>query len=428
MEGQPRRKTLSTIDPNHLSAIPQPSARKPSRSSQLPPSAYSNPHHQRQSSYGEGRLSYAPASSQGAGASSQQRRSSTYTPGHRNSSIGGIGVLSQNISQAPNKDPRPIRDKQFKEQSIHKIINYLQDSGYPQHVVPKTLMAPTQKEFVSVFQYLYHKFDPNFQFVKKIEEDVIYCLKAIKYPFSDTISRSQVTAAGSPHTWSNMLAALTWMVETLVVLDRLLKNEIPVEDNEADNPDKLYFNHFLTKAYQVFLAGADDYSEMERELEHESDRQNESTLTEVERLEDDNERLEKELHDLNASQPPLQALHQEREILISDKTKFKDYIARLDQKRARVADSNVKLAQMLEEAEAVFESMGRDKVQLQEQVDAQDISATDVEKMNSEHEALIKNLEAATSQLQEASSQVFEKERLAQSKMDALDKAIQTYN
>lgn len=207
-----------------------------------------------------------------------------------------------------------------------------------------------------------------------------------------------------------------------------MRPEIIIEDHDADNPDKLYFNHFLTKAYQVFLAGADDYSEMERELEDESDQQNEATLAEIERLEDDNQRLNKELHELDVSQPPLQALHKEREILLSDKTKFKEYINRLDQKRARVADSNAKLAQMLAEAETAFEQMGEEKGQLQEQVDAQDISATDVEKMNSEHEALIKNLEIATSQLHEASSQVFERERLAQDKMDDLDKAVQTYN
>ena len=371
-------------------------------------------------------MSYAPSGSQGLG--SQQRRSSTYAaPGQRNSSIGGIGVLSQNASQAPNKDPRPIRDKYFKDQSVHKIIAFLQDSGYPQHVVQKTLTTPTQKEFVSIFQYLYHKFDPNFQFVRKIDEDVLFCLKALKYPFTDTISRSQLMAVGSPHSWPNMLAVLTWMVETLGVMDRLLKDEIPVEECEVDNPDKLYFDHFLTKAYQVFLAGADDYTEMEKELENESDKQNETTLAEIERLEDDNERLDKELHALNASQPPLQALNQEREILISDKTKFKDYIARLDQKRARVADSNVKLAQMLAEAESSLEQMGSEKVQLQQQVDAQNISASDVEKMNSEHETLIKNLELATTQLQEASSNVFEKERQAQDHLESVDKALQMY-
>lgn len=435
MDGQSRRKTLSQIDPNHISAIPQPSARKPSRPSQVQhqqqqqqqPLYASNPHHQRQSSYGEGRLSYAPGASQGLGVSGQ-RRSSAYNSGHRNSSLGGIGVLSQTNSQAPNKDPRPIRDKGFKDNAIHKIINFLQENGYPQHVVQKTLTTPTQKEFVSIFQFLYHLFDPNFQFVKKIDEDVLYCIKSIKYPFADSISRSQLTAVGSPHSWPNMLAMLVWMVDTASIVGRLLKNEIPVDDADADNPDKMYFNHFLTKAYQVFLAGADDYSEMERDLEQESDKQNEHMLMEIERLGDGNERLEKELSDLKESQPPLRSLEKEREILVSDKTKFRDYIARLDQKRARIVDSNAKLSQMLADYENEFEKLGQDKIKLQEQVDMQNISATDVEKMNSEHEALIKNLEIATAQVQEASSHVFEKERTAQSKLDSLDKAIQTYN
>lgn len=311
---------------------------------------------------------------------------------------------------------------------MHRIICFLQESGYPQHVVQKTLTTPTQKEFVTIFQYLYHQFDPNFQFVRKIDEDVLYCIKALKYPFADSISRSQLTAVGSPHSWPNMLAMLFWMVESLQIMDRLFKNEILVEDIEADNPDKMYFNHFLTKAYQVFLAGADDYSEMERELEHQSDKQNEHMLMDIERLGDENEKLDRELRDMKENQPPLRSLEKERDILTSDKTKFKDYIARLDQKRARVVDSNAKLVQMLAEYETEFENLGLEKTKLQEQIDAQDISATDVEKMNSEHEALMKNLEIATNQVQEASSQVFEKERAAQTKLDQLDKAIQTYN
>lgn len=222
MDAQARRKTLSTIDPNHLSSLPQPSARKPARPSQVPQASYTNVHHQRKSSFGEGRLSYAPSNSQGPASQDQQRRSSVYvSAGHRNSSIGGIGVLSQNTSQAPNKDPRPIRDRQYKEQSVYAIIAYLQESGYPQHVVQKTLTTPTQKEFVSIFQYLYNRADPNFEFKKKMDEDVLTCLKALKYPFVDTISRSQLTAVGSPHSWPNMLAVLDWMVKMLTILESI---------------------------------------------------------------------------------------------------------------------------------------------------------------------------------------------------------------
>lgn len=224
MDAQSRRKTLSAIDPNHLSSIPQPSARKPSRPSQVPQAPYNNPNHQRKSSYGDSRLSYAPSHSQVPPNQSQQRRSSVYaSQGHRNSSMGGFGVLSQNSSQVPKKDPRPVRDKQFKDQSVQKIMTYLQESGYCQEVTQRTLTKPTQKEFISIFQYLYHRFDPNFQFSNKKPDadNVLNCLKLLKYPFMDSISKSQLGTAGNQQSWHNILAVLTWMVELLIIIERI---------------------------------------------------------------------------------------------------------------------------------------------------------------------------------------------------------------
>lgn len=42
--------------------------------------------------------------------------------------------------------------------------------------------------------------------------------KRLKYPFQ--ISKSNLTAVGSPHTWPSLLAALTWMVELLSYQER----------------------------------------------------------------------------------------------------------------------------------------------------------------------------------------------------------------
>ncbi len=427
-----RRKTLSTLDQNQLSSIPQPSARKPSRPShiptqqQVPRTAY----HNRASSYGvpaestpKTKSSFAPGASHGV---VNGRRSSLYTAG-RQSSVGALGFFSQSSSQAPNKDLRPVRDKQYQQQCIRHIVDYLQSSGYPHQVVQKTLQTPTQKEFVSIFKYLYAKLDPRYHFVKKIDEDVQYCMKALKYPFASDISRSQLAAVGSPHSWPNMLAMLSWLVETIVMTDKLLTGEIEPEEVGDNHSEKIFFN-YLTKAYQVFLAGADDFSEMEKELEQAFDKRNGHILSEIERLGDDNDRLEKELADMNETQPPLQNLEKERQILHSDKTKFREYIAKLESKRDKLRSVNERILQQLEEAENELQKLTSQKLDYQRQVDAQDISATDVEKMNSEHENLIKNLDFATNQVQEASLHIFERERLAQQKLDQLDRSIQTYN
>lgn len=38
-----------------------------------------------------------------------------------------------------------------------------------------------------------------------------------RYPFADQISKSQLYAVGSMHSWPSLLAMLTWMVEQLMV-------------------------------------------------------------------------------------------------------------------------------------------------------------------------------------------------------------------
>lgn len=447
-----KRRTLSTLDANQISAIPQPSARKPSRPSNIPATLYSAgqnaKHHRRQSSYGEGRLSYAPGNSIGhgsqplpsqstAGASagnmtvmSTGRRSSIYS-GNRHSSMGGggsVGVLSQSTSQAPSKDPRPVREKGFKEACMQRIIDYLGRTHYNGNPTIKTLSTPTQKEFVSIFHHLYHQFDPNFQFIKKIDEDVLYCIKTLRYPFADAIPRSQLSAVGSPHSWPNLLAMLNWMVESLEMLGEVFSPEGQMKVDQSTNPDKIYFNHYLTKAYQRFLLGDDEFGVAEKALEEESDRQNETMLAEIERLGDENERTEKALQEIRDSQPPLRDLEKMREDTVHDCAKFRAHIGKLVGKCEKLTFVNDRLRTQARTTEVELEQLARLRVELQAQVDAQNISAADVEKMNSNHESLIKSLDTATQQSEEASARLLEHEREAQTKLDGLERAIQTYN
>jgi SMC interacting uncharacterized protein involved in chromosome segregation len=104
------------------------------------------------------------------------RRSSTYTAGRPSS----IGFLSQTSSQI-QKDPRPLRDKTFMANCQRNILDYLISANYPIPISIKTLQVPTSKDFANIFKFLYNRMDPNYQFVKKIEDEVISCLKALKY-------------------------------------------------------------------------------------------------------------------------------------------------------------------------------------------------------------------------------------------------------
>src|SRR5437762_3084303 len=107
------------------------------------------------------------------------RRSSTYTAGRPSS----IGFLSQ-IGTQIQKDPRPVRDKTFMANCQKNILEYLLAANYPVPISLKTLQVPTSKDFATIFKFLYNRMDPNYQFVKKIEDEVVLCLKALKYLFS----------------------------------------------------------------------------------------------------------------------------------------------------------------------------------------------------------------------------------------------------
>ena len=345
---------------------------------------------------------------------------------------GAFGVLSQlGQTKGPGKDPRATRDKSVKEAYMYKIIDYLVATGYDGTPTVRTLSTPTQKEFVSIFQHLYRAFDPNFRFEnpKKMDEDVLNCIKTIRYPFADAIPRSQLSSVGAPHSWPNILAMLAWMVETLEMLDRLQSGEIQVDLlAQEPNPDKIYYEHYLAKAYELFLLGGDDFGPAERSLQDESDRQNEAMMHEVDRLAEENERLERALEELREGQPSLRKLEQDRETLLSDCAKFRNYIDKLSLKCDKLAIVNNKLREQAALAEADVEQLAGQRLELQARVDAQDISAADVEKMNSTHETLLKQLETAVQASEEASARLLEQEKATQVVADAVDRAIQAYN
>ena len=65
------------------------------------------------------------------------------------------------------------------------------------HVLSQNVMkSPTQKDFNYMFQWLYHRIDPNHRFQKNIDQEVPPILKQLRYPFERSITKSQIAAVG----------------------------------------------------------------------------------------------------------------------------------------------------------------------------------------------------------------------------------------
>ena len=95
-----------------------------------------------------------------------------------------------------------------------------------------------------------------------------------------------------------MLAVLNWMVDINKVSEKLSMGEILPEEFDNNFHERVFFE-YLSDAYTQFFAGRDDFAESERQLEQQFDNRNAERLADIERLQEENDQLIKELAQLN---------------------------------------------------------------------------------------------------------------------------------
>lgn len=249
-----------------------------------------------------------------------RRQSIAVMPQHSTSTNSRESMTARSSSVAPRgvvEDPRPITDKVYMKRSTTVLYKYLMENGYENPITMKSLHLPSAKDFSQIVTFLLRRFDPSFNDSNstsqsygnsnnnnssnslKFEDEVTMAFKALGYPFP--ISKTGLVAAGSPHTWPALLAALTWLVE-LLQYDEVREQEMELKKVErangisggdeieegngidmekmVDKSEKAFFDYLLN-AYEMFLCGDDErHDELEEGL--------------VELFEEDNATLERE--------------------------------------------------------------------------------------------------------------------------------------
>jgi kinetochore protein NDC80 len=305
-KANPRRTTLGPVSMNNSthttpSKIPKP---RKARQSMMP----------RVGAGGGQQSLIPPPSPSNSVSSSYSRRASIGGGGGGRKSMGGSSTMSMSSSTGRmhtssnvKQDPRPIQDKTYQQHCIRTLLTYLTKSSYDYPVNLKSLAQPSGKDFQHIVTFLLKQVDPTFGTNdQKMEEEVALHFKALGYPYP--VSKTALVAAGSPHTWPSLLAALAWLVEHIVVITACQEED----DNNNDHPnsnehhqnsnsfeslgeleqktDKAFFQ-YLHKAYAAFLEGSIERSDQ---------------LTEglLDMFEEDNNIIEREIErvtDLNAT-------------------------------------------------------------------------------------------------------------------------------
>lgn len=121
------------------------------------------------------------------------------------------------------RDNREVNKREFQQNAIRTIIDFLQKRHFDKPFSTKILASPTAKEFRLIITFILQHIDSNFELSDKAyEEEIRVFFKLIGYPFS--ISRTALQAIGSPHTWPSLLAAMEWAVVSITIADETEKS------------------------------------------------------------------------------------------------------------------------------------------------------------------------------------------------------------
>ncbi|KAJ1959164.1 kinetochore-associated Ndc80 complex subunit ndc80, partial [Dipsacomyces acuminosporus] len=356
------------------------------------------------------------------------RRVSVFASARRNTmSLAVPGTISRNSGV---KDPRPLKDRSFQAKAQQTIMNYLSTHAYPGLLTPKTLATPTVKDVQGIFKFLYAQLDPRYVYQKKFEDEALNILRGIRYPYVSNISKSQLFSAGSMSSWPGLLAMLLWLVELIECVSRMNPQDIDMNDPEFKEStqfvDRVFFD-YLVQAYPVWLDSGEEPEELESILAGQFQQKNAHLIQETADIERKLKNAKDELDAMLGNESPLILLERERVDLVSDKIKFESYIQRLESKHQRMADIVASQRQQQDAAQVEQLALEKEKAEMQQVVDAQQISTEDVDRMNTERNQLLDTLKGVQEKVQEAENEVWGREMKLQRVLDDVETLVQEY-
>ncbi|TVY71248.1 putative kinetochore protein NDC80 [Lachnellula suecica] len=392
-----------------------------------------------------GRKSYAPGGMGRSSGEGTERRSSVYRS--RTSSNGPVPHQSF-FQQAPQpagvpKDPRPLRDRSFQTRIGQELLDYMQNNNFDMEmkhsISQNSVRSPTQKDFNYMFQWLYHRIDPSYRFQRSIDQEVPPIMVQLRYPYQKSITKSQLAAVGSANSWHLFLGLLHWMMQLAQMLDGYGANRYDDACAEAGvdvGSDKITFE-FLSGAYREWLSMDDDAGDDDQDrvlaphieaMARQFDNANSKYLDELQILEGEHERLQKEIDILEKSGSEVATLDRNFKIMEEDKVKFEEFDSRMNQKSEKYEARIQFLQEELDKVVQELKEADEERSSLQKQVDDQGISMADIDRMTTERERLQKGIESTSLRLEEAKRKVNEKEVIASKKLEELEQMVAKYN
>ncbi|KAM6218827.1 kinetochore protein NDC80 homolog [Rhynchocyon petersi] len=365
------------------------------------------------------KLTFGKLSLNKPGSSTSERKVSVFGkrtsgPGSRNSQL-GIFSNSEKI-----KDPRPLNDKAFIQQCIRQLCEFLTENGYAYSISMKSLQAPSVKDFLKIFTFLYGFLCPSYKLPDtKFEEEVPRIFKDLGYPFA--LSKSSMYTVGAPHTWPHIVAALVWLIDCIKLYTAMKESSPSFDDGQPwreETEDGIIHNKlfldYTIKCYESFMCGADTFEDMNTELQSKLKDLFNVDASKLESLAAKNKALNEQIARLEQEREKepnrLESLRKLKASLQADVQKYQAYMSNLESHSAILQQKLNGLDEDIARVELECETMKQENIALQNIVDNQKYSVADIERINHERNELQQTINKLTKELQDEQQQLWNEE------------------
>uniref|UniRef100_A0A8C4QET9 Kinetochore protein NDC80 n=2 Tax=Eptatretus burgeri TaxID=7764 RepID=A0A8C4QET9_EPTBU len=312
------------------------------------------------------------------------------------------------------KDTRPLHDKIYFQKSTKQLCEFLLEQGFESQLInPRKLQNPTTHDILQIFSFLYQMIEPHYGLIDKYEEEIPRLLKDLQYPFP--LTKSSMYTIAAPHTWPQVLGALTWLMETVKLYQRCCTNmslygndeSAGIFDKEEKREQKCteLFNNYVDMTYIQFLQGADDGGAAKRDLSRQIKGVHEMDELLVHELEREKHQFEEDLaniENMKAEAPEkLKALHQDLQQWLQKQENLQKYISEMESHKSSLRQrlDTVESTILETDLEHQKETALVDHIKIQ--LEAQTLPPCKVEKLKQQ----LKDLETAEVELTRAAEE-----------------------
>jgi kinetochore protein NDC80 len=256
--------------------------------------------------------------------------------------------------------------------------------------------------------------------------------KTLGYPY--TISKTSLSAVGSPHAWPQLLGAIEWLVELLTYDGDVAesgghkKGGFGEEGEDVAREGDVRFIEYLGLAYKAFLSGDDaEYEHLEHEFTAAFAAQTGEVAQLVAGKEADQTRLKADIEAEKRTGQQLPPKRTELELQMSDHAKLVDFVEKLEEHIATL-QTKVKAKQEALGAERADCDAAKETIKtLKARVSTQELSADEAQRMIAEKGRLERNLNEATAYHQAMRQKAWEADMELGRCTEELERGIHAY-